>query len=412
MKRAVLVLGLFILMLTSCNDVPEDVKSRAEEREKAKSAAQNKISEAKIEHISPSDMEVDIKKALSESYSNLILADSIKVELPSEYTLCDFTQADGMDANAQKLADRFFTKDELDGETIAILNEPATDGDDDPNMIYAKGFRDETKQLHCFSWDNGFCCLMKHSFFVDMGTDWKLCKLYHVDRGDDLSDKYQLEDGEMSVKEAVELAKEWIDKNYSDIEPDYNFKVKTVIAKENDFGEKQFYIKVAKSYKDIFLDELCEVVDSSEPDPVKGGMYARIENSLNYIEIQIRQKGEIGYFANSIGTVIPKENGKLDKVVSLSSALRFIQYKFADLNEPLKIGDIGLKYMLSPKYDYKAYKFYNNAGTELKGKIVWEFVIDVPQEIGSRCNDVRKYIYIDAENGEMMFNFDVNTLIQ
>ena len=78
----------------------------------------------------------------------------------------------------------------------------------------------------------------------------------------------------------------------------------------------------------------------------------------------------------------------------------------------MKIGDIELKYMLSPEYDYKAYKFYNTAGTKMKGRIVWEFVIDVPQDVGSEYNDVRKYICIDVQTGEMIYEFDVNALLQ
>ena len=413
MKKKIIIAAISLVMLVGCNEVPEDVRSRTEEREEAKSAARAEASDSSGElgYISLSDLRNDIDKALSVKYSNFILADGLKVDLPAEYSICDFKQADDFEKKADILAGRFFTEDELEGETISLLNEPATDGENDPNMIYARGFRDNDKKLHCFVWDSGFSLLMKPYFFDDLGTDSTFFKLYHVDRGDDLSDKYKLADGEMTVKEASDLAQEWVDKNYSDIEPDYLFRVKTVIVRMNDDEEYHFLIRVSKIYKGIALDELCETVDCSESDP-NGGYYYRIENSLNYIEIKIGKQGEIGYFSNATGTLVPKEKGQLDKIISLSSALGYLQKTFADFNDPMKVGDIELKYMLSPEYDYKAYKFYNTAGTKMKGRIVWEFVIDVPQDVGSEYNDVRKYICIDVQTGEMIYEFDVNALLQ
>lgn len=125
----------------------------------------------------------------------------------------------------------------------------------------------------------------------------------------------------------------------------------------------------------------------------------------------------------------PAEKKTLDKAISLSSALGYIENTFTDFNEPLDICEINLKYMLHPDYDPRIQRV-NDPGVKLEGRLVWEFVITIPEnylcsyEIGlSKANagedfdpnkisydDLRKYICVDVENGELFYEFEMNML--
>lgn len=111
----------------------------------------------------------------------------------------------------------------------------------------------------------------------------------------------------------------------------------------------------------------------------------------------------------------PVEKQSLDNIISLSSALRSIETTFADFDEKLEINDINLKYTLKPQYDPESGIIFNAPNTEMTGRLVWEFVMDVPHDKisdGGNLGDVRRYIYVDAENGQIDYEFDVYKLLQ
>ena len=420
MKKKIIIAAISLVMLVGCNEVPEDVRSREEERQGVISHAEMSEHPTEAKLISTNELQADVENALSGKYRNFILSDNIKVELPEEYAECSFTQAADFDSNAEALAEKFFSSDEMSKVELKKVSEPAViasddpeyNADDNPNIINCRSYRDEEQKLHISVWDNGFCCLIKPSFFDTLGADGKFYKLYHVDRSDDLSDTYLLGEKEVSVKEAADNAQKWVDDNYARFEPDYKFRVKTVIVKYNDLGEYMFNIRISKSYKGIYIDELHEVTDSSIKRPDGLGNYFQYINTLNYLEIQMKTESVPEYFSNATGTLIPKEEKALGKVVSLSSALGLIENKFADFNEPYIISDINLKYMLYPNYDFKSGIYYNTAGNNYSARIVWEFVIDVPQEQGSSNNDVRRFVCVDAETGEISYEFELSKLWQ
>ncbi|MBR6873281.1 MAG: hypothetical protein IKN17_07235 [Ruminococcus sp.] len=389
-------------LLASCADVPENVISKAEEREN------NSLSvsaDAKPESIPVSELKADVDKALSEKYANFTLSDKINVVLPERYVRCDFKQTDGVSDRAQELAGRFF-----DAELIKGVK--AEEGSWDYSKAFtfhSCGFRDEEKEIHYFLWDNGFLCFMKSPLFYEQCECGKVRKIYHADRKDDLSDKYDLNGTEISVAEAVEAANKWLDENYADLVPDYKVSVKTVLARQNDYGENALEFYAHLIYKGIELDELNQIVESGT---------SKLKYANKRISMIMKNSTDISYFTNGDGMLKPDEGENLDKIISLSSALRCIESTFTDFETPPEINSIGLKYTLSPQY-YAGLPAeqaipYNAPGTKYKGRIVWEFVIDVPHCLltDNDPGDVRRYILVDAETGDIEFEFDINKLGQ
>lgn len=416
MKRTILAISLAALLLAGCAEVPEDVKQREAERQDQQSAAAADGAEersGKLRYIPVSELPADVEKALAMKLSNFTISERETVDLPEEYAEYDFVQADGMDKNAQTLAERFYSPEELSKVTL----EKGEDSWDERTYIY-QGFRSEEEKLHCFVWDDGFFCMLKPPFFDKMGSDGQFRAIYHVDRNDDLSDKYLLGETEVTVAQAAEAAQKWVNENYAEFEPEYDFAVKTIIAKENSDGEYFLDITVSKILNGIDIDELREFLEDTGVDvPNKpGATYFKTVKMENKLKIMMKNGLYPEYFSNIHGYQIPTEKKKLNEIVSLTSAFEYIESTFTNFDKVVDIGDVNLKHILIPDYDYTLGSYSNDAGTVYNDRLVWEFIIDVTDSevdgLVNDRNDIRKYIYIDAETGEMEFEFNVNVLLQ
>jgi len=403
--KSVFISFIAMVVLSSCTEVPEDVKSRTEAKNAALSEAQNHSDRTgEVKFISTDELQVDTEKALKEKYSNFIVSDKISINIPSEITKCDFKQVSNYCVNAEKLVDQFFDESLLDGEKPVSMPYDYTKN----YTIDTYGFRNIDKKIHFFVWNNGFICFMKPPLFEEQTEGGSQQAIYHIDRNDDLSGSYLLGDKEVSVAEAVSAAQKWLDDNYAQFEPKYNIKIKTLIVRENDFGEYSYHFTAEKHYKDIPLDELIMMYENNDLSKMK-----YMNNKITFI---MKNGTDIDYFTNHTGIIEPIEKGKLDKIVSLSSALEYLEKTFAEFNSSMEIADINLKYTLKPIYDLNNGQPYNAEGVDITGKIVWEFVIDVPynsiKHTFPNAGSVRKYIYVDAETGEMDFYFELDKLLQ
>lgn len=401
--KELLLSSLCVMFMTACNEVPEDVRSRTEQ-----SRELSEKHTGEIKYIPVDEMKDDIEKAFNDTYSNFTLRKGINVRLPDSFTECEFTQTEGFLSNTEKALDTFFDENEIEGIELQNGRFP----EDARNGSLAKVFRDDDKELHFSAWDNGFLCVMRSSLFAQMTNGGKTVRIYHVDRGDDLSDKYLLGDKEYTVKEAVDAAQKFIDDKYAQFDPGYEFKVKTVKVMQDDLGEYSFYHTVIKLYNGVKLDDMMLSLWSADDDPDFK------PKRFNRVLLGCKSGIDIEYLTNNDGTVKAKEIKTLDKAVSLSSALQYIEKRFTDFNSIPEICDIQLSYTLSPVYDEDT-SIYNAPGTKMESRLVWEMIISLSEDeekslsrIRPEHGDVRKYIRIDAETGEMEFEFDVNMLLQ
>lgn len=401
-----------VVMLVSCSDTPNDVKSRAEDHDQSISETHS----GDFNYITLSEMKDDAVKALSEKYANFKLRDGIKVRLPDILTQCDFIQVSGYTSNAQSVLEAFIGKEE--SKDIQLTTEPYIQdpGLGDTSAITVSGFRDEQKRKQVVIWDNGFINMFSDKLFLLPNHRAETVKIYYMDRNDDLSESYKIGNKKMTISEAAANAQEWIDDNYAPFEPDYKISVYSVkvekITNISDEGEDlEHYYKLSffaqKEYKGVKLDCVGMKADKPEGDSI---MLIRRCNSILQLWTTSDSKFEV--VTNGTGMVIPQETGILNKGVSLSSALQYIEKTFTNLNEKPEIADIQLKYTLAPEYD-KTKQLYNAPGNRMKGRLVWEFLISLSdqnikwlKENTPAYDDNGRYIQIDLENGEMDFSFD------
>ena len=206
MKKKIIIAAISLVMLVGCNEVPEDVKSRAEEQWRPIPEEHKEL----IQYIPLGEMQADIDKALTDTYANFDLREGIKVRLPDQLRQCDFAQVDGFASNAEKVLDAFIDSSDRKGIAIetyeqeAVLDNPHT-------KTTCRGFRDEDGKRQFIVWENGFVSMFRGAMFDLQLSSPETIKIYHVDRGDDLSDSYKLDKETLTVKEAVDKAQKWID---------------------------------------------------------------------------------------------------------------------------------------------------------------------------------------------------------
>ena len=391
MKKISILLS--VLLLAGCADAPDNVKNNSQSGKKEINPIQE------IQYIPVGELKDDAQKALSYGYSNFTFIDGIDVSLPDEYLQCSFKQTEGFEENYQDILSRFFDADTLSKQSI--LKETGPDG------MVSYSFTDESQKIYGCVGDNGFICFAKPEAYDNLFLGGSRVKIYHVDRNDDLSDSYTLDGEEVSVQQAADYAQKWLDENYADVSPEFEIKVKTIIARKTDDGIYSYQIFAEELYKGALLDSLAQVTETIDGD-------TKVKYSTHSILMQMFKKDEISSLTNGTGTVVPNEEHSIENIVSLTSAMGYLETTFTDFAEPMEISDINLKYTLSPNYDHvDNHQAPYAAGIDYDSRLVWEFAFDLPEnELQPEWGNVQKYIYIDAESGELEYEFDTGVLIK
>lgn len=398
MKNLKLLAAAVAVVLAGCAQTPDSVRFSAEKDSKER----NEITA--IQYISSNKLSDDIDNALDKSYTQFDLRENISVKLPEDYCEVDFTQISDYEENYEKIMTRIFGKDVLDRENT--VHDETGDG------MVSYSFSDDDEKMYGCVGNNGFICFAKPSAFDDLFNGGNRVKIYHIDRDDDLSDSYELDGTSVTIKQAADFALDWLDKNYADLEPDLEIAVKTIIVRQSDQGIYSFDIHASKKYNGVLLDDLVQMTDTSDES------MSKMKYITQGIYMQMFKSDEIGSLTNGNGILIPKKERSVDKIISLSSAMGFIENTFTDFNEKMEISAIDLKYTLTPLNDNKNGQSCYDAGIKFDSHLVWEFVMDVPENempVGdeySSAGNIQRFIYLDAESGDLDYEFDINMLMQ
>lgn len=350
MKNLKLLAAAVAVVLAGCAQTPDSVRSSAEKDSKER----NEITA--IQYISSNKLSDDIDNALDKSYTQFDLRENISVELPEDYCEVDFTQISDYEENYEKIMTRIFGKDVLDHENT--VHDETGDG------MVSYSFSDDDEKMYGCVGNNGFICFAKPSAFDDLFNGGNRVKIYHIDRDDDLSDSYELDGTSVTIKQAADFAQDWLDKNYADLEPDLEIAVKTIIVRQSDQGIYSFDIHASKKYNGVLLDDLVQMTDTSDES------MSKMKYITQGIYMQMFKSDEIGSLTNGNGILIPKKERSVDKIISLSSAMGFIENTFTDFNEKMEISAIDLKYTLTPLNDNKNGQSCYDAGIKFDSHLV------------------------------------------
>lgn len=412
MKKIIVffISAMFAVNVCACAPVPKEVQ----EEMNSYNVENNKevTVDSSFKYIDVSEIESNAKIALEKQYKQFELANGISVNSPSEINTMKFRYLGNFESNYKKALSMFFTEQEIEAQDIKLSTDQT--GSD----LYSF-WNEEDKMYGCVG-DNGFIAMLKPNIFdISFSCNGRNVRIYHIDRGDDLSDLYMLDNGEYSVGEAVDHVNSWLQNEYKQLFPQYDYEVKTVIVRE--FQDHYLYeIAIEQSYNGVPLDCLTQYAEMDEKTN-----RMRMKYTNNSIKIQMSSFGEIGSFTNGYGFIEPVNAERIEQCISLESALELCERTFTDFKD-ITVSDIGIKYTLTPEYDYIGEESVDDngnitivtqsafaAGVVLDSHPVWEFIIDVdPSEFldegePNTYGDVQKYIYVDMVTGEIFFQLDV-----
>lgn len=398
MKRMTLLLSaiLCIISMSGCAETPEEVKAdMSSYREENDSVSES----SEFSYIDVADLSENAETALNKQYGQFTVSDKIRFVQPDEINIMSFAHVDDFTENAGAAMKLFYTEQEI-GKYL--------EASDNSSM-----FMDDTDKVYCCVGDDGFIAMLKpDAYDISFSCQEPNVKIYHPGRNDDLSDVYQLKDGKCSVGDAVQYINNWFEANYKPLAPFYDYSVESVIVREHE-GSYLYQMKVHAVYKGVALDSYTREVKFDDN-------YDHTSSYWDYsIDIQMINVNEIASFTNGVGIYEPTELERIDKCISMESALELCEKTFTNFKD-VTVSDIGIMYTIMPIYEKmsegedRVGDIINEIVVRQDSRPVWEIVIDVPPEdflADGEVNiygDIRKYIYIDMITGEMKYDLEVN----
>ena len=348
--------------------------------------------ELESKRISKNQIFTNFSEVLKKKYDNFILPSNITIEQGELYSNIQFTQVSNFEKNAETIFQTFFGNLYTNELEITPVN-----------TIYHTGkqINSENDKIFGAVLDNGLVSIIKpEGWDAGFGNDFEIVKIIHVDRGDDLSEIYNLADGKESIKDTVNYVNNWLDKNWTRWEPDFTFQVKTIEVKEID--DHYFYdIIVEKYYKGIPLDSVMNTSELSVDE--NGNML--LKYTLSFLGIRMCNMNSIDVFTNKVGIIGVKDTQTSeDGWLPLGECLDMLS-KFFSEYEVYNVSDIELKYAMCPDYDslgstVKGFDF-QYPGLNINAFPIWRLVIDIPRD--QLVNENGTYI-----EGNQQYHIDIN----
>lgn len=377
------------LLLCSCQKTPDTVKQNASKYQKIQN-----VKKAKLQYVSVGHILDDQEEVLAGSYQNLTFEKTVHIDPPDSISVLSLKVADPF-GTKEKLGDicrSFWGTDKYRKKIMRL----------DDLKEYPKGvgiyafhyYGDDAKDSARMS-DNGYVALYKENSELGTNGQQEIC---HIDWNEDLDKVYELDGEKIRVRDAVEYVNQWCNDNWKILEPDYNYKVKTVYVCRNKEKGCYFYFDVCKFYQGMPFDDIQFYTND-------GKYYIR-----NSLDVVMEQSQDISFFRNNDNSYeLVNDEKHNDKVIGLKQAVMLVQEKMTG-RQKFKIADIDLKYVICSdltkddleKKNISSYDFPGNPAT---ARPVWSFILDYePTKEEKEYNAwPRKFINVDMITGEILY---------
>ena len=378
---------LTVLSLSSCASPPSvdtDIDNTVG------SEAETKI--ANYEFISADQVAKDALETIKSEHAQFDLTEVKDIQIPSELYILSLKKNNEL-KNTDDVFEIF--------EGADIWGKCEIQKSVDQQGIEYREIHDDVIKYYLTNGSDGFLAYLSPVSYEDsFNTQFINMGAFHVGRNDAFDTSYELFDKKYPVGDAIADVNKWLIEKYKKIEPDYDCEVKDVIVREYD--EKCFYqFNIEKKYKGIPLISSRNIFRFNEnyTDPNDAIITVML---CSRMMAMMYNASEINTFTNEGCILSPVEQGMYDKIISLSSALYYCERYFSEYNK-IKVSEIGLKYAIFP----------TGNKNEFDGRLMWEFLIDVPveeycpQNTPNTYGYIYKYIYVDAVTGEIYYDFNV-----
>lgn len=343
----------------------------------------------KQEKVSVEEIKDDIEQAMSREYAQFIMDDNVNYTVPTKIMDCTFfTKKDF----AQNYESVFLSV--TDSEK---LNEKYLIKDDD---FMGEGYvydNPEEKKYAAIS-DSGFVSFFNGVMYNADFSSFPI-KQVIVNGSSEWDSDFDFNGMSFSVDKATEICNKWIEEKWVQYEPDLTFKPSHICI-INDGKEDIITVTYNKYYNGI---KLCECDKSIMPPDI--GIYEQIRNSG--LIIFITKSGIVEGFTSGLSSLEVKDNEEISEIMSLTSALDFVEYKFSEYNKYDVVG-VNLKYILI--YESETNASFCDENVSNKVKLVWEILIkpDYPDLKKADISSIPDFLYInvDAVTGELDFELN------
>lgn len=378
-----------ILLFCGCQQVPEDVKEKAQKHQKAEDVEETDLKYVSLDHILDGQAEI-----LGKTYQNLNFQETVHLEQPDSVSVLSLTVTKAF-GTKEKLADlclAFFGSDKYRNRITRMENLPEWPEEG----IFAFNHNANDDLDSATIGDGGFVACFRKNAHRFNEYQQAVC---HVDWNDNMDAVYELDGDKVSVREAVDYVNDWCNMNWSVLEPEYTYQVKTVYICTVDQKNYYYCFDVCKFYKGMPFD------DSNWPG-MDGYFYNR-----NSLDVVMEHKDELSFFRNNDNSYdIAKEELHNDRLIGLKQAVLLVQEKMSG-GRKFEIADIDLKYLLCSDMteDEAVEKGVGvvTPGSPFTARPVWSFMIDSHatakevEEIGTSWP--RKFIQVDMITGEVVY---------
>lgn len=380
-KILVLFIGCVIL-LSGCQPTPESVKERSKNYISSQDVEEKESGYVSVEHLLDNQEEI-----LKEDHQNLKLLDTIHLEQPEHVSILTMKLCDDFSSmeKMKSMAYLFFGNHKWEKKVKDYSHMRWATKSDKP--VYGinefdEGDRDVTSGSVS---NNGSYAIAKREqryIYADNRS-----AIYHVDWGGELG-TCKLSGETVSLAEAVDYVNDWCNTKWTEIEPMYTFRVKTVYQckDKTDF----LFFDVCRYYKGVPFDD----ISFSSKDE---------ETYWDYkLEITMRKMGELSSVRNNnFGYNLVEEENCDDKLIGLGEAINIVEHRMTGsrMNE---ITDIDIKYEVRWAGDKKT-EYCSTPGTRYEARPVWSFIVDAPEYLADGGPWTRKFINVDMVTGEVMY---------
>jgi hypothetical protein len=382
---------LAALLLTGCQATPSSVKNKAKDYTNSKDVAVDKEEFVSVDHLLD-----NMDSLLKASYQNMILADTIRIEQPQSVSVLQL-----------EIPKNFANKNKVSKLSKLILGTNKYD-----HLI--KNYKDE-KWAIGNSYQISLDPTHDNANVDDSGAyvavpgkpyiigSYGITNIYHPDLEAKLG-KCSLNGKNVSLDKQYQYVNSWCSKNGTVLEPQYNYKVKTMY-KCKDNGIDYLSFDVCKYYKGIPFDDID--FDTDDDKITQNGIDRfSIRNILELTTLG--QNKIISLRNNNNSFVIRSEKDYSNKLIGLKQALRLVETEMSGVHKN-QIVDIDIKYII-----YCTSK--NTDDSDTKGQIVesyearpvWSFIMDNKEHQTKNVQWSRKFINVDMITGDVEYHESTN----
>ena len=382
---------LAALLLTGCQATPSSVKNKAKDYTNSKDVTVDKEEFVSVDHLLD-----NMDSLLKASYQNMILADTIHIEQPQSVSILQL-----------EIPKNFANKNKVSKLSKLILGTNKYD-----HLI--KNYKDE-KWAIGNSYQISLDPTHDNANVDDSGAyvavpgkpyiigSYGITNIYHPDLETKLG-KCCLNGKNVSLDKQYQYVNSWCSKNGTVLEPQYNYKVKTMY-KCKDNGIDYLSFDVCKYYKGIPFDDID--FDTDDDKITQNGIDRfSIRNILELTTLG--QNKIISLRNNNNSFVIRSEKDYSNKLIGLKQALRLVETEMSGVHKN-QIVDIDIKYII-----YCTSK--NTDDSDTKGQIVesyearpvWSFIMDNKEHQTKNVQWSRKFINVDMITGDVEYHESTN----